>query len=87
VLPSRGLSPHSRGKYGLTEDADLTLYLSPLDVESILGDWRIDSKKIQVSFLDETYMILRLQYLGEVPKFSSCMALQIQLQDNIRGGD
>lgn len=85
-LYNRQLSEWAREKFGLTEDVSGTLYLSPILLFQEFGDWRIEGRKLLVTLIEETYRVQRVQYIGHIPKFNTCLAVEIRLTDSIRGG-
>lgn len=85
VLFNRNVDDNTRTKFGLSEDVSGVLYVSPIDLIIATGSWKLDGRKLKVQFLEETYLVKRVHYISNVPKFSSCLAVEIRLYDDIHG--
>ena len=86
VLSSRTIDPQTRSKFGLTEGVGVAIYLAPFHLIEKFGDWKLDTRKIRIEYLGETYIISNPQYLGHIPVWKGCIAVQLILQDDISGG-
>jgi hypothetical protein len=85
-LYNRTLDNHTRQKFGLSEDVSSTLYLSPILLQEIVGNWELDARKLSVNLLGEEYLVQRVQKIGYIPHFNACLAVELRLIDNIKAG-
>jgi hypothetical protein len=85
-LDTRELDDFTRSNFGLTEDVTGIIYLSPTHLIQQFGDWKLDARKLRLTLLDETYYCKRVKYIGHIPKFNACLAVEIRLVDTIHGG-
>jgi len=70
---------HKREAFGIHKDIDSVIYVSPIDMESNFGFWKIPSTlRIHVTVFDNKFYIESVNYLERM--FSSCVAMQLQLK-------
>lgn len=72
---------------GLTEDVSAIIYTTPLFLKQEFGTYKLEAKKItRITLLNETYLVKRIIFQGEIPEYNNCIAVEFHLTDDIRGG-
>lgn len=84
ALYEKDISARTREKYGITNLVNGIVYLSPLQVISKLGTYRVDKNKSVIHFNGAVQVIDKIDYLEEL--HNSCIAIQIFLRDATKGG-
>lgn len=79
ALYNREVSPKTRSKYGLDENANAVIYLSPKDLYERIGRWNFSETEISVNFLGVEYLVYKIFYDGHVPEFSNCISVTMVL--------
>lgn len=76
---------YSRERFGLSETATGSIFLSPLQLIPIFGNFRVfdDGKAVVIKMDGRQYLVDKLSY--REPLFSSCIALEFTLRDEING--
>jgi len=75
----------SRTEFGIREDTEVVLYLSPVSLSKIFGFTKFpDPNKIKVNYQGEDYLISFVRYLEEM--YGDCIAIQLELKTDRRGG-
>lgn len=77
VLYENNIDPYDREKFGLTSGQDVTIYVSPLQLEKVKGDFLIDRRLTQIIFQDKEFIIDKIEYKERI--FDTCIALEILL--------
>lgn len=84
ALYEKEISDRTREKYGLPKEVNGVVYLSPLQLIPLFGDYHLDWNKTKVHFEGSTQVINKVVYLEEL--YGSCVGVQIFLKDALRGG-
>lgn len=78
------ISDRMREKYGLPQEVNGIVYLSPKQLMQKLGYYRLDWNKTKVHFRGRVQVISKIVYLEEL--YDSCVAVQIFVKDALKGG-
>ena len=84
ALYEREIPPRTREKYGIPEEVNGVVYLSPLQLIPILGTFKLNMYKTKVHFAGSVQVIQKIEYLE--PLYDSCIGIQLFLQDSLKGG-
>lgn len=72
-----------RDKIGLSDTGSASIYLSPLQLEPLYGDYKFDFRNIKVVLLGHLYIVEKIDYLHNI--FDSCIAVEFTCKEDIRG--
>lgn len=84
ALYEKEISDRDREKYGLPKEVNGVVYLSPLQLVPVLGDYHLDWNKTKVHFEGRVQVINKIVYLEEL--YKSCVGIQIFVRDDNKGG-
>jgi len=84
ALYEREIPTRTRDKFGLSKEVNGVIYISPLQLAPVLGDFKLDWNKTKVHFADRVQVIEKIDYLE--PLYDSCIGLQIFIKDDLKGG-
>lgn len=84
ALYEREIPPRTREKYGIPEEVNGVVYLSPLQLTPIFGTHLISMYKTKVHFAGRVQVIQKIEYLE--PLYDSCIGIQLFIQDSLKGG-
>lgn len=85
-LYEKEISPRTREKYGLPIEVNGIVYLSPLQLKPILGDYHLDWNTTKIHFAGRVQVIDRIYLLEEFVEYKNCIGLQIFVKDELKGG-
>lgn len=83
ALYNREIQIRERQKYGLTDEVNGIIFLSPLELIPKRGSFQVDTKLTKIFFAGKEQIIERVDYLE--PLYNSCIAVQIFVKDTING--
>lgn len=86
ALYEKEVPGRTREKYGLAETVNGVVYLSPKQLRPKLGDFHLDKNRTKVHFCGSTQVIDKIIYLEEFKEYNDCIAVQIFLKDDLKGG-
>lgn len=86
VLYEKEISNRTREKYGLPQEVNGVVYLSPKQLTPKFGDYHLDWNKTKIHFEGRTQVIDKIVYLEEFKEYGSCVGIQIFVKDDLRGG-
>lgn len=72
---------NTRKDFGLDEDSQATIYVSPLQLEKVNTTFLVDHKLTEIVFLDKTYIINSVTYKENL--FATCLAVEIKLIEKL----
>lgn len=75
-----------REKYGIPQEVNGIVYLSPKQLTPKLGDYHLDWNRIKVHFEGRTQVIDKVVYLEEFKEYGSCVGVQLFVKDDLKGG-
>lgn len=84
ALYEKEISDRTREKYGLPKEVNGIVYLSPLQLVPVFGDYHLDWNKTKVHFEGHVQVINKIIYLEEL--YNSCVGIQIFVRDELKGG-
>lgn len=86
ALYEKEISNRTREKYGLPQEVNGVVYLSPKQLVPKLGDYHLDWNKTKIHFEGRTQVIDRIIYLEEFKEYNTCIGIQIFVKDDLKGG-
>ena len=86
ALYEKEISNRIREKYGLPQEVNGVVYLSPRQLVPKFGDYHLDWNKTKVHFEGRTQVIDKIVYLEEFKEYGSCVGIQIFVKDDLKGG-
>lgn len=86
ALYEKEIPNRTREKYGLPKEVNGVIYLSPKQLTPLFGDYHLDWNKTKVHFEGRTQVIDKIIYLEEFKEYGSCVAIQIFVKDDLKGG-
>ena len=86
ALYEKDISSRTREKYGLPQEVNGVVYLSPKQLVPKLGDYHLNWNRTKVHFENHVQVIDRIIYLEEFKEYDSCVGIQIFLKDDLKGG-
>lgn len=86
ALYEKDISSKTREKYGISQEVNGIVYLSPKQLVPIYGDYHLDWKRVNVKFAGRTQVIEKVVYLEEFKEYGTCIGVQIFVKDLIKGG-
>jgi hypothetical protein len=84
ALYEKEISDRTREKYGLPKEVNGIVYLSPLQLVPVYGDYHLDWNKTKIHFEGRTQVVNKIIYLEEL--YGSCVGVQIFVKDELKGG-
>lgn len=84
ALYEKEISDRTREKYGLPKEVNGIVYLSPMQLVPVFGDYHLDWNKTKVHFEGHIQVINKIIYLEEL--YNSCVGIQIFVRDELKGG-
>ena len=84
ALYEKEISDRTREKYGLPKEVNGIVYLSPLQLVPVYGDFHLDWNKTKIHFEGHVQVINKIIYLEEL--YKSCVGIQIFVRDELKGG-
>lgn len=84
ALYEKDISDRVREKYGLPKEVNGIVYLSPLQLVPVFGDYHLDWNRTKVHFEGRVQVINKIVYLEEL--YKSCVGVQIFVRDDNKGG-
>lgn len=86
ALYEKEVPGRTREKYGLADTVNGVVYLSPKQLKPILGDYHVNQNTTKIHFCGSTQVIDKVIYLEEFKEYNDCIAVQIFLKDDLKGG-
>lgn len=80
------ISNRTREKYGLPQEVNGVVYLSPKQLIPKFGDYHLDWNRTKVHFEGRTQVIDKIVYLEEFVEYGSCIGVQLFVKDDLKGG-
>lgn len=84
ALYEKDISDRVREKYGLPKEVNGIVYLSPLQLVPVYGDYHLDWNTTKIHFEGRVQVINKIVYLEEL--YNSCVGVQIFVRDENKGG-
>lgn len=78
------VNDRQREKYGLPSTVDGLIFLSPLQLIPVYGDFVIDKNKTKVQFEFREQVIDHVVYMESM--YGTCIGIQLNLRDDLKGG-
>lgn len=85
-LYEKEISNRTREKYGLPQEVNGVVYLSPKQLIPKFGDYHLDWNRTKIHFEGRTQVIDKIVYLEEFKEYGSCVGVQIFVKDDLKGG-
>lgn len=76
----------TREKYGLPQEVNGVVYLSPKQLIPIFGDYHLDWNRTKVHFEGRVQVIDKIIYLEEFREYGTCIGVQLFVKDDLKGG-
>lgn len=86
ALYEKEISNRVREKYGIPQEVNGIVYLSPKQLTPKLGDYHLDWNRTKVHFEGRTQVIDKVVYLEEFKEYGSCIGVQLFVKDDLKGG-
>lgn len=86
ALYEKEISNRTREKYGLPQEVNGVVYLSPKQLTPKFGDYHLDWNRTKIHFEGRTQVIDKIVYLEEFKEYGSCIGVQIFVKDDLKGG-
>lgn len=83
ALYNYNIIPYDRDKSGYSNDISGEVFVSPLELQRVIGTFRVDRKKTHVIFTDQEVALKEIEYME--PLFNSCVAIKLIMDDLTRG--
>lgn len=84
ALYEKEISDRTREKYGLPKEVNGVVYLSPMQLVPVFGDYHLDWNRTKIHFEGRVQVINKIVYLEEL--YKSCVGVQIFVRDDLQGG-
>lgn len=86
ALYEKEISNRIREKYGLPQEVNGVVYLSPKQLIPKFGDYHLDWNRTKIHFEGRTQVIDKVVYLEEFKEYGSCVGIQVFVKDDLKGG-
>lgn len=83
ALYSTSINTAIREITGISETEQGQIFLSPLQLIPVLGYYKLDKLKVRIKKSEHLFLVEKITYLE--PLYNSCIALQLDLRDAIKG--